>query len=145
MDKIKETQEFLIKKFGAPVEKMLDGRKYRYVNIDLDNFNELMDLCHTLSIKIDTPLNETHIAAICDFAKNEVQPNVRNVNKTLNRIIKELDLGMHFGRKMFKDLLNDLETFYNSEKYSPYYTMNLFVKNIKCSKFSHKDTLKTIL
>ena len=41
-ERIEETREYLIEKYGEPVEKMVDGRKYKFINTSLNNFNELI-------------------------------------------------------------------------------------------------------
>ena len=41
MNKIEETKAYLIKEHGEPVDKIVDGRRYRFENVELQNFEKL--------------------------------------------------------------------------------------------------------
>jgi len=146
MDKITETREFLIKKYGEPVEKILpDGKKYSYVNMDLKNFDNLISVMKKLSLAYKTELKTEHINILCDFAKLGVQQNVENVIKKLNRYVKEKENKVGFGKKPFLRLLKELEEYYNNDRYNANYVMDIFVNCTRCADIRKKENFREFM
>lgn len=145
MNKIEETRKFFIEKYGEPYEKMVDGRKYRFINVELQNFDKLTKLFQEVAASFEIGLKEELIAVICDFAKAEVQPNVVNVINKMERLAKERKNKINFGKKPFTRLLQSLEDFYNGESYCEKYIMNIFVKELRCANIYHKNNFTNIL
>jgi len=144
MTKIEQTRKLLIEKYGEPKLEMRDGKKYRFVNVNLENFDNMMELIFKLSRQYNITLTEEHIDVFCDFAVNEVQPNVLNVIKKLNRYVARNE-NLNYGKKAFTRLLDCFQKFRNEEDYSPNYTMNYFVEYLRCSNIYNKGNLRSFM
>lgn len=143
--KIEETKKYLIEKFGEPKAEVRNGMKYRFENVELKNFDKLINLFQELTNSFKIELKKEHIDVICDFAKTEVQPNVVNVINKLERYAKEKESKINFGKKPLTNLLNCFEQYKNDKNYKPTYIMNYFVKHLKCTNIYHKENFKSML
>lgn len=145
MTRIDETRKFFIEEYGEPIEKVVDGKKYRYVNSPLESFDKLIKMLKESARILNINLKEEHINAFCDFALTEVHPNVLNVATKLEKYVKSWENKGSLGKKPVVNLLNELEEYYNDEKYKPRCLMGIFVKHIKCADVYRKQHFTTIL
>ena len=143
--KIEETRKLLIDKYGEPKIEIRDGKKYRFENIELNNFDRMIFLFQSLSNAFQIELKKEHIDVICDFAITEVQPNVVNVIHKLERYVKERERKINYGKKPLSNLLECFEEYKNDKDYKPTFIMNYFVKYLKCANIYHKENFKSLM
>lgn len=143
MNKIEETRKLLIEKYGEPKVEIRDGKKYRFVNVNLENFDKMMNLVFKLANQYEITLTEEQIDVFCDFAINDVQPNVLNVIKRLSKYSENPN--SNYGKKPFTRLLNCFQKFRNEEDYSPDYTINYFVEYIRSSNIRNGGNLRSFM
>ena len=136
-ERIENTRQYLIEKYGEPVEKVVDGKIYKYINSCLESFDKLIKALKDATRILKVDLKEEHINAFCDFTLVEVEPNVANVAKKLEKYVKSWESKGSLSKKPVVNLLYEIEEFYNSEKYKPRYLMSMFVENIKCSDINY--------
>ncbi len=144
MDKIEETKKYFIEKYGEPSVKIENGVKVRFINAELSIFEKLIDVVTKASEIVDYPLNDVHIKVLCDFAMREIETNKQYAIAKIERLIKEWNNNVNFGKKNMVKLLKSFEEFSSSKNYDPRTIMNLFVEHIKSRKFSHKENYKTL-
>ena len=145
MTKIDLTRKFFIEKYGEPKVEIKDGKKYRFVNTYLENFDKMMDVVFKLAKQYDILLTENQIDVFCDFAMNDVQPNIENVAKKLGRYIAVGNEKVNNGKKAFTKLLTRFEEFKDEDNYSPYYTMHYFVEYFRCSDIRNRGNLRAFM
>ena len=143
MTKIEQTRKILIEQHGEPKVEIKDGMKYRYVNVDLQNFDNMMECVFKLSSKFDITLLEEHIDVLCDFALTEIQPNVTNVVNKLKKLVAAKNINS--GKKAFVGLLNRFENFRNEDDYDARYTINYFVEYLKCENVRYQNSFKSLM
>ena len=141
-ERIENTRQYLIEKYGEPIDKVVDGRKYKFINIELESFDKLIKALKDVASILKVDLKEEHINAFCDFALIEVQPNVLNVATILEKHVNSWQKKGCLSKKPVIYLLNEIETFYNDKAYKPRYLMSMFVEYIKCVDVRKKEIHK---
>ena len=145
MTKIDLTRKFFIEKYGEPKVEIKDGKKYRFVNTYLENFDKMMDVVFKLAKQYDILLTENQIDVFCEFAMNDVQPNIENVANKLGKYIAVGNEKINNGKKAFCRLLTRFEEFKKEDNYSPYYTMHYFVEYYRCSDVNNRGNLRAFM
>jgi len=145
MNKIEETKAYLIKEHGEPVDKIVDGRRYRYENVELQNFEKLLQLLDKASEIVNFELTETHKNAICDFVRYENPMDVEIVIDKLQSMIKQWNKKVGFLRGNFKKMFNKIEEDVTGLKYNPKNVMSYFVEYLRCSQYSNKATYRSLM
>lgn len=144
MNKIEDTKKYFIQKHGEPGVKIENGVKVRFINSELSIFEKLIEVMSKASEILNYPLNDSHIKVLCDFSKCEIETNKQYAIAKIERLIKEWENKVNFGKKNMIKLLKSFEEFSSSEDYDPRTIMNLFVEHIKSRKLSHKENYKTL-
>lgn len=139
MDKIKQTEAELIEKYGEPKEKMVNGVKYKFVNVYLKNFNTLIEIFNDIEKLQRHSLSDSQIAVICDFALNEVQLNVENVIRRLERYRRSYNRKNNNYADKLQRLFKDFDEFYISKDYNPLRIIDIFVEDIDSIDYRSLD------
>lgn len=143
MDKIKQTEAELIEKYGEPEEKIVNGVKYKFVNVYLKNFNTLMEIFNDIEKLQRRSLSDSQIAVICDFALNEVQLNVENVIRRLERYRRSYNRRNNNYADKLQKLFKDFDEYYISKDYNPLRIIDIFVEDIDSVDYRSLDYRST--
>lgn len=143
---IEETKKYLIKKYGEPCEKLENGYKVIYKNLQLEAFELLIKVLKK-AIKIYEIENyETAVMAMCDFAKNDDCGDLEKTAKRIKNLVSHKDSGLtKCGKDEFQKFFNELTEFANSKDYNPARIIIYLEQSFKVKKYSFNDKSKPFL
>ena len=98
----------LIEKFGDPTPREVDGKTYRFINENLEEFNEIVTQLNEIEVLMNKPISDDVLELICVYCMKADTARIKNTRKSLQTLRKSFSYN-YYAKKHAKELFEDLE------------------------------------
>lgn len=130
-EKIDEIRQYLIEKYGEPIEQKIGNYTYKKINGDLNTFNRFISAILNCCDLVGLDNVEKQINAICEYAKIENPNNLETIAERLEVFAKEFSKKVNFSRNRFKNMMLDLGVDLEKADFNPKCIINYFVQYLR--------------
>lgn len=102
----------LIEKFGDPTPREVDGKTYRFINENLEEFNEIVTQLNEIEVLLNKPISDDVLELICIYCMKADTARIKNIRKSLQTLKKGFSYNYYAKKnacELFKDLEKDKE------------------------------------
>lgn len=134
---IEETRQYLKEKFGEPYDKVVNGYRMRFENIQLNNFNRLLKELKRAIQKFEIQTYEEAIIVVCDYVKTDDGQNLDKIATRLKNLLDRRGNGnVKCDRETFVKFFTEIVEYSKSPDYNPSVIVNFFDYSFKINKYS---------
>lgn len=109
---IEECKLKLIKKYGDPTPSIVNGKTYRILNENLEEFNHIVTLLEEIGKKVNEQIPDDVVELVCDYCLVADLNRIMNIRKsltTLNNSFSYNKSAKNTAHKLLADLTNNKE------------------------------------